>query len=352
MAGRSEEAATGPSPLAWRAQRAWVGIAGIGVYVPPRVETAEAIAAKSGIPEPVVREKMGLRKKHVAGPEEHLSNMGVWAAREALAGTDPLGLDVVVFHGSEYKDYIVWSAASRIQYLLGARRAFAFEIYGMCVGGLVAMKVVADMMASDPAIRRALLVTASREGDLVSYRNPRARFMYNFGAGGAAALLVAGHPRLRILGYRFMTDGSFSLDVIMPAGGTRMPPSEETVRQGLHQLDVPDPEGMKRRLDPVSLPNFLTVIRGALEMAGRRPDDVALVVLNHMKRSFHEAILREMGLGLDRSIYLEDYGHVQSVDQFLGLKLALAQGRLRPGDVVVLAGAGTGYTWGAVVLEV
>lgn len=328
-----------------------VGIAGLGVYLPRRVVTAREIAQSSGIPEDVIREKMGVNQKHVAGPDEQVSDMAAWAGREAIRGLDPMELDAVIFHGSEYKDYIVWSAATRIQHAIGARRAFAFEIYGMCVGGLIAMKVAADMMVADPRMRRVLLVTASREGDLVRYTNPRARFMYNFGSGGAAALLVAGHPHLRLAGYHFLTDGSFSQDVIMPAGGARLPASEETVRQDLHQLDVPDPAGMKERLDPVSLPNFLTVIEKALEMAGKTRSQIGLLVLNHMKRSFHDAIVRELGLTPERAIYLERFGHIQSVDQFLGLKLARSRGLVNPGETVVLAGAGTGYTWGAVVLE-
>lgn len=336
----------------WLSSGLPVGIAGLGVYLPRRVESAADIAAASGIPESVVREKMGLAQKHVASAEEQVSDMAVWAGREALAGLDPEELDVLIFHGSEYKDYLVWSAAARVQHLLGAKRAFAFEVYGMCVGGLMGMKVAADMMASDASISKVLLVTASREGDLVRYANPRARFMYNFGAGGAAALLMRGHPRLRLLGYRFLTDGSFSLDVVMPAGGTRMPPSERTVREDLHQLDVPDPEGMKRRLDPVSLPNFVRVIREATEQAGLSVRDIDFVVLNHMKRSFHRSILAELGIPVERSVYLEQYGHIQSVDQYLGLKLALDSGKVRSGDVVVLAGAGTGYSWGALVVQV
>jgi 3-oxoacyl-[acyl-carrier-protein] synthase-3 len=70
-----------------------------------------------------------------------------------------------------------------------------------------------------------------------------------------------------------------------------------------------------------------------------------------MKRSFYLEILKAVGLTADQSVYLEDYGHIQSVDQVLALELGLAQGKIKPGDLIVLAGAGTGYTWSAVSIR-
>ena len=138
-----------------------------------------------------------------------------------------------------------------------------------------------------------------------------------------------------------ITDGAFSMDVIIPAGGTRAP-----TRSGpdvAHTfLRVPDPEGMKRRLDAVSLRNFLKVIRDA---AGERP--IGYLALLHMKRSAHDAIVAELGLQPAQSIYLDAYGHFGSPDQVLSLGLAERRGMLREGDQVVFASAGLGYMWAA-----
>ena len=73
--------------------------------------------------------------------------------------------------------------------------------------------------------------------------------------------------------------------------------------------------------------------------------------ITHMKRSFYELILNEIGLTPEQSVYLEDYGHIQSVDQVITIELGIAQGKIKPGDVIVLAGAGTGYTWSAITLR-
>ncbi len=88
-----------------------------------------------------------------------------------------------------------------------------------------------------------------------------------------------------------------------------------------------------------------------MEVGGASLSDVRFLGITHMKRSFYLEILQAVGLTPEQSVYLEDYGHVQSVDQVLALELGLAAGKIQPGDLVVLAGAGTGYTWSAIALR-
>ncbi len=330
-----------------------VGVLSWGTYVPQRVETAAEIARVTGIPEDVVARKMGVRRKHVAGPDDHCSQMAARAAQQALerAGLPPDEVDLLIYHGSEYKDYIVWSAATKVQQLLGASRAGAFELYALCAGAPIALKVARALMRDDPQLRHVLLVTASRENDLVRYTNPRARFMFNFGAGAAAVLLRRDYSVNEVLSGAVISDGSLSETVVMPAGGSRNPPSYETVERDLHQLDVPGLEYMAERLGQVSLPNFLRVISRAVEGSGYQVKDIRFLALVHMKRSFHDAVLEALGLSQDQAIYLDEYGHMQSVDQIMALELAHQRGLLKDGDLVVLAAAGTGYTWSAVALR-
>ena len=345
-----------------------VGITGLGTYVPDETITGEAIAAESGIPEDVVVEKMGVREKHVCPPDgDHATDMSVKAAEAALADADvdPTDLDVVVYHGSEYKDHVVWSAAAAITDRLGATNAYATESYTLCAGAPIALRQVTAQLEAEP-IDSALLVAASREEDLVDYENEDSSFMFNFGSGASAFVVEAageasadvetvpldGRARATVLASAAETDGSFADDVVMPAGGSVRPPSEATVRERLHTLDVPDPDGMKRRLGPVSLPAYLSVADTALERSGFDRDDLDFVALTHMKRSFHERVLNELGLdpGGD-GYYLDEYGHVQSVDQALALERGVETDRLEPGDLGCLLAAGTGYTWSATVIR-
>jgi 3-oxoacyl-[acyl-carrier-protein] synthase-3 len=108
---------------------------------------------------------------------------------------------------------------------------------------------------------------------------------------------------------------------------------------------------MAQRLGETSLPNFIRVIRESVEKSGATLDDVAFMGITHMKYSFYMQILESIGLTPDQSVYLENYGHIQSVDQALALQLGLAQGKIKAGDLIVLAGAGTGYTWSAIALR-
>ncbi|QZP39734.1 3-oxoacyl-ACP synthase [Halobaculum magnesiiphilum] len=334
-----------------------VGLTGLGTYVPDEVLTGEEIAEISGIPEEVVVVKMGMREKRVCPPDDdHVSDMCVAAGREALsdAGIEAGDLDLLLYHGSEYKDHVVWSAAADVAERLGADDAYAHESYALCAGAPIAIRhTAAQLRVGD--IDRALLVTASREEDLVDYTDGDASFMFNFGSGAAATVLEADprddRTRAVVRESAATTDGSFSRDVVMPAGGSAKPPSRETVDAGEHTLTVPDPEGMKERLADVSAPSFLSVADDAIADSGYERDDIDFLALTHMKRSFHEYLCDELGVDEGGQYYLDEYGHVQSADQALALAEGLDRGRVADGDVILFLAAGTGYTWAATVLE-
>jgi len=328
---------------------------GLGTYLPDESVTGAEIAQRSGVPEEVVVEKMGLREKRVCPPEaDHPSEMCVAAASEALsdADLDAARLDAVRYHGSEYKDHVVWNLAAKVADELGAEGAAATESYALCAGQPVAVREAASLLRADPGTDRVLLVAASREEDLVDYDDPDTSFMFNFGSGATAMVLERDAPERAVARVResaALTDGSFADDVVMPAGGTRRPPSADTVASGHHSLRVPDHESMKERLAEVSLPNYLEVADTALDRSGYARSDLDFAAITHMKRSFHEYLCDELGLGEGGHHYLDRYGHVQSCDQVLAL--AAVRERLSPGDVALCLAAGTGYTWAASVLE-
>ncbi len=330
-----------------------IGITAIGIYLPECVETAAEIALQTGLPELVVSEKLGIRRKYIAGEDDQPSQMAARAAQHALAeaNLDPSDVDLIIYHGSEYKDYFVWSAAAKIQHLIGATRAYAYELYALCAGAPLALNVARNQMRADRTLRNVLLVAAAREHELVSYRNERTRFMFNFGAGGSAVLLQRDAARNRVLESAVLVDGSFSENVVMRGGGTRYATSPATIAEGLHALDVLQLDDMRDRLGMVSLPNFVRVIVEAVHKSGAMPDEIAFLAVTHMKPSFHRELLQALGLHPNQAIYLDEYGHIQSVDQALALKLAQDRALLRDGDLVVLAGAGTGYTWSATAIR-
>lgn len=330
--------------------RTAVGIADLHYYAPPAEMTAAEISERSGVPEQIIVDRFGLKSKHIASPDEHVSDLCIAAARPIVGRYGASGIDAVMYYGSHWKDYAVWQAAPRIQHELGIE-GFALEAINVSAGAPIALKIASDMLAADDRLRSILLVGAAKEADLLDYDNVRSRFMLNFGAGAAATLLERGRSSNAVLGSSIYTDGSFSDQVRVPAGGSIHPASHETVDKRMHFLDVRDPIEMKDRLDPITLKNFLKVSIDALDRSGMEIGDVDLLLPIHMKRSIHQALLTEFGLPEDRAVYLDTFGHMSAVDPLLGLALANERGMLRDGTVVLILAAGTGYSWAATVVR-
>jgi 3-oxoacyl-[acyl-carrier-protein] synthase-3 len=326
-----------------------VGIVDVGSYSPTGFQTAEQLAALSGIPASVIRDKFGLEGKHIAADGEHASDLAAKAAAPVLARNGDRCVDVLLYMGSPYRDFPVWSAAPKVQQLLGeaAGGSLAYDIQGVSAGTPIALQLAKGLILGNAHIDQVLLAGGAREHDLIDYGNERSRFMFSFGAGGAAALLRRDHPENHVLESAGFTDGSFADEVMVPAGGSREPTSDATVRGRRHALDVRDPGEMKRRLDPVSAARFVQVAEEAVERSGYRTEDIRVLCPIHTKRSLFVEVRERLGVPEERCMYLSDHGHMSAVDPLMGLHRARERGLLREGDLVVLLAAGTGYSWAA-----
>ena len=332
-----------------QAKEVSVGIADLAIYAPERVLTSAEISKTSGIPEAVLIEKFGLKEKRISGPDEHVTDMCISAARPLVERNGASEIDAVIYFGSHWKEYLVWQAAPKIQYALGIE-GFAIETINVSAGAPVALRVAADMLRAESRLRSILIVAASKESHLLDYSDEASRFMFNFGDGAVAALLSRDHDENRVLSTSILTDGSFADHVRVSGGGSVAPASQDTVEQGLHQLGLHDGYEMKRRLDPITLKNFIEVTRECVEESGLSIDDIDLLLPIHFKRSLHEQVLTELGLTGEQSIYLDSFGHMSAVDPLFALTLARDSGKLKDGDNIVLLAAGTGYTWAASVI--
>ena len=330
-----------------------IGILSVGIYIPETFITAAEIAEKSGVPEDVIIRKMGIVRKPVAGPDDHTNAMGLWAAEDAVnrAGVDPDEIDLVLCTTEEWKEYPLWTAGVKLAHDLGARRAWAIDVQMRCATTMAVLKMAKAMMLGDPDLKTVLIAGGYRNGDWVDYTNQRARFLFSLAAGGGAILLRKGHPTNRLLESEVIVDGSFSHDVVIPVGGTVEPITAEAIAEGRNRLDCPDPDGMKRRLDAVSMDNFLHVVDRALERSGLGRADIGYLNVLHLKPSAHRFILDELGLTEEQSTHLNEYGHIGQQDQPLSIRLGLESGRLRDGMVMVMVAAGVGYAWSASVVK-
>ena len=131
-----------------------VGIVDTAAYAPEQVQTAEEIATLSGIPAAVIREKFGLDSKHIAGPAEHVSDLAARAAGEILERQPAHPLGALIYMGSPYRDFPVWSAAPKVQQLLGAAAAgsLAFDVQGVSAGTPISLQVATALILANPAI--------------------------------------------------------------------------------------------------------------------------------------------------------------------------------------------------------
>lgn len=331
-------------------QRPYVGVLSTGIYIPEQYHSSAQIAAASGIPLDVVEQKMGIRRKPVPGPDDGTAQMGIRAARQAIqqAGIDPSEIDLAIYIGEEYKEYQVWTAGIKTAHALGATRAWAFDAALRCGTWVLGMKLAQALMLSDEQISTVLLAGGYRNSDLIDYANPRVRFMYNLGAGGGAMLLRRNCGRNRVIGSALMVDGMLSETVYVPGGGTEHGLHNHADK--LYQLDVLDPDLMRARLGEVSNQNFLQVVQRACAMGGYQTSQIGYCAILHMKRSAHDWLLGALGLQPEQSIYLQDYGHIGQIDQILSIHLALEQGLIADGSLVVGVSAGVGYAWGATAI--
>lgn len=327
-----------------------VGIVSAGSYLPPGYLTAADIAVASGLPESVVRDKLGITGKHVAGTDDHPNEMAYRAALDCLARTDvkPQEIDVVLCTTEEWREYLLWTCGIDLAYRLGANKAWAMDMHMRCCTTIAAVRLAKDMMCANPEIRTVLIAGGYAISHFIDLTNLRTSFLFNIGAGAGALLLRRDYPRNHLLGSHLITDGSMSRHVVVPASGTLEHPTDAAVAAGRFTFDLLEPEAMKNRLNQVSMQNWLTCIDQALRKSGNLcRSDIDYLNLILIKPSAHRELLQHLRLGEDRSAYLGHIGHIGEQDTIISILEGERTRTLRSGDLMMMVAAGIGYVWGA-----
>ena len=343
-----------------------VGIVSIGTYSPASQVTAADIAAASGLPEWVIRDKMGITRKFVAGPDDQPNEMAIKAALDCLAQTDirPDEIDLVICTTEEWREYLLWTSGIHLAQEIGATNAWALDLHMRCATTVGAMKMARDMMVADPEINTVLIAGGYRVSDFIDFGNARTSFMWNIGSGAGAMLLRKGWPRNHVLGSHVIVDGSMSKHVLVPASGTAQfaTPQDMAGDNGVpasqFYFDLLEPEAMKNRLNAVSMDNWLRCVDEALRKSGSKPDgapysrsDIDFLNMILIKLSGHREMLERLGLSEEQSVYLGEIGHTGEQDAMFSIREGLAAGRLKDGDLMAIVAAGIGYVWAAGVVR-
>ncbi len=333
-----------------------VGIVGIGTYLPNKVMTAKEVSdATNGVwSEDAVINKLGIVKKYVPSDNacDGTQEMGALAALKCLenTGVDPLDIDVILCITEEWKEYPLTTSACYVQDRIGAKNAWGIDVQNRCCTCVSAMKIAKDMLIADDEIDTIMVVGGYRNCDMIDYTDSGVSFMFNLGAGGGAIILKKNYGKNLLLGTHIMSDGSVVHTCGGKIGGIFNPVNADNYKE-LNMLRLMDSPKMKGLLNTVSMPNWYHCIDEALRKSDMTRADIDYLDILHIKRSGHKAMLADLGLTEDKSIYLEEYGHIGQIDQILSLELALKEGKVKEGSTVCMIAAGIGYTWAANIIK-
>ena len=331
-----------------------LGIVSYGLCLPAGFETAEEIAGRSGLSREQVVRELGIEKKCFPAAEDLPVVMAVKAARQALERAreiDPGEIDVVIWTGEEYKDYICQTAGIRVQEEVGARNAWAFDLIGQGVTSLVGLRAAQDLMIGDPAVRTVLLAGGTRNIDLVDYPNPNTRWMLPVSASGAALLLRRRHPRNRLLGMAFCADPEMADDVFVPGGGTVRPFSPEILNTDSMFFQAAHPQDVETYLADRLAPQLVSLIKRTMAQAGFSGQTPEYLALRHLRPQERTRVLKGLRLRGEATDALADVGHHGPNDVIISLDRGLKREVVKDGSRVLLAAAGIGFTYAAALIQ-
>ena len=323
-----------------------VKIAGLSTYVPPRVLTNDDLEKLVDTNNEWILQRTGIRERHIVEPGVATSDLAAEAARGALAQAgitaDDLGFIVV---GTTTPDTIFPSTACVLQHKIGATRAWGFDLGAACSGFTYALTTGMQMVATG-AHDHALVIGADVMSSIIDYRDRTTCVLFGDGAG-AVVLSAADDAEPAIIDFAHEIDGSGGPALCMPAGGSRMPASHETVEQRLHYVKQDGQAVFKfavRKTEEIS--------RRLLERNGLEPSELDLFVSHQANRRIITASAERLGLPDSKVVInLEMYGNTTAATIPLALADAVREGRLNRGDLVLLASVGAGFTVGAVLLK-
>ena len=330
------------------------GLVSYGLYLPLSIESADEIARRSGLSRDRVIQELGLERKYAPSPEDLPVVMAVKAARQALdraPGIDPGEIDVVIWTGEEYKDYICQTAGIRVQEEVGARNAWAFDLIGQGTTSLVGLRVAQDLMVGDSAVRTVLLAGGTRNIDLVNYANPHTRWMLSASASGAALLLQRSYPRNRLLGTAFSVDPEMADEVYVPGGGTVQPFSPEILNTEAMFFQAPRPQVVEAYLAERLAPPLVELIKRCMAQAGFPGESPDYLAVRHFLPRQRSRLLEGLEFPDERTDSLADAGHHGPNDVVISLDRGLKREIIKNGSRVLLASAGIGFTYAAALIQ-
>lgn len=323
-----------------------VKITGLSTYVPPRLLTNADLQRMVDTTDEWILQRTGIRERHIVDPGTATSDLAkeaaIGAMRQAGVTPDDIGFIVV---GTTTPDTVFPSAACLLQDKLGARHAWGFDLGAACSGFTYALTTGMQMVATG-AHDHALVVGADVMSSIIDYKDRTTCVLFGDGAG-AVVLSPAREGEPSIIDFAHEIDGSGGPALCMPAGGSRLPASRDTVDQRLHYVKQDGQAVFKFAVRKTE-----EICRRVLERNGLQPSDLDLFVSHQANRRIIQAAADRLALPESKVVInLERFGNTTAATIPLALADAVQEQRIKTGDLVLLTSVGAGFTVGAVLLR-
>jgi 3-oxoacyl-[acyl-carrier-protein] synthase-3 len=320
-------------------------IVGWGKYVPQRVLTNDDLTHMVDTSDEWIRTHTGVGERHIAATDETTASMAIQASHQALemAGLDPMQLDLIIV-ATVTPDHPFPSTSCLVQDALGAIHAAAFDLSAGCSGFVYGLSVATDLIAAG-AYRTILVIGAETLSRITDWSDRNTCVLFGDGAG--AVLLQANDADGGVLSAVLGADGSGSDLLLMPAGGSRIPASHQSVSERQHYLKMKGREVFRFAVNTMP-----AATRQVLEKAGLTLSDLKLLIPHQANQRITEAAAKALGLPPEAVFSdVEWYGNTSAASIPIALCDAVEQGRVQRDDVVVCVGFGAGLTWAAAAIQ-
>lgn len=322
-------------------------IVGWGMYVPERVLTNHDLARMVDTSDEWIRTRTGIRERRVVSkPEETTATLAARAAKAALgkAGLPPTALDMIIVSTSS-PEHLFPATACIVQDMIGAVNAGAYDLSAACSGFVYALAMAHGLIVSEQA-DTVMVIGAETLSRLVNWKDRNTCVLFGDGAG--AVILQASEAPGGVLATVLGADGSGAYLLSLPAGGSRKPPSLETVQNGEHFIHM-DGKAVFRFATRV----MAEATREVVAKAGLSLDDIALIIPHQANiRIIESSVVKQLKFPRERVfVNLDRYGNTSTASIPIALTEAVAAGKVKPGDYIVLVGFGAGLTWAAAVIQ-
>jgi 3-oxoacyl-[acyl-carrier-protein] synthase-3 len=320
-------------------------ISGTGMSVPDRVLTNLDLEKLVDTSDEWITTRTGIRERRIAADEDSLSRYCVEAGRGALeaAGVAPDEVDLVIL-ATVTPDMPFPATACTIQHQLGCKHAPAFDLSAGCSGFLYGLSVAKQYLVTE-RVRHILVIGAELLSKYIDWTDRSTCVIFADGAG--AALMSRGERPRGVLASALHSDGSMVDYICMPGGGALHPPSHAMIDRRLHFIQMRGNETFK-----MAVRSLAGVCQEVLEAADLGTDDVDWFVPHQANRRIIDAVGQRLKLPSERCyVNIERYGNTSSASIPIALDEAVRAGKIREGDIVLMAAFGAGLTWGASVVR-